>query len=241
MKLDILAFGAHPDDVEISAGGTLAYQSQLGYSCGIVDLTRGDLGTRGTPEIRDQEADEAAKILGVKVRENLGFRDGFFRNDEQHQLEVIRMIRKYQPEIVLANAPVDRHPDHGKGGELVKTASFLAGLRKIETEEAGNIQEAYRPRLVLHYIQFQNLKPDVILDIGTNINVKMDAIKAYRSQFYDPNSKEPKTVISSKNFLESIEYRSRDMGRLIGVEYAEGFISAQDLGVSDLMQLHSVR
>ncbi len=241
MKLDILAFGAHPDDVEISAGGTLAHQAELGYACGIVDLTRGDLGTRGTPEIRVKEARDAGEILKVKVRENLNFRDGFFKNDEEHQLEIIRVIRKYRPEIVLANAPVDRHPDHGKGGELVKVACFLAGLRKIETSHEGKAQEAYRPRLVLHYVQFQNLKPDVIVDIGEHIEAKMEAIKAYKSQFYNPESSEPKTVISSKGFLESIEYRSKDMGRLIGAKYGEGFVSAQDLGVTDLMHLHSVR
>jgi bacillithiol biosynthesis deacetylase BshB1 len=241
MKLDILAFGAHPDDVEISAGGTLALQQSLGYKCGVVDLTRGELGTRGTPEIRDREAKNAARELKLEVRENLGFRDGFFLNDEEHQLAVIRMIRKYRPEILIANAPADRHPDHGKAGELVKTSSFLAGLHKIHTEMEGSPQKAYRPRLVLHYIQFQNLVPDVILDIGNFINAKMASIKAYRSQFYDPNSDEPETVISGKNFLDSIEYRARDMGRLIGVDYAEGFISAQDLGITDLMTLTSTR
>ncbi len=241
MKLDILAFGAHPDDVEISAGGTLALQASLGYRCGIVDLTRGDLGTRGTVQIREQEAAHAAEELNVVVRENLGFRDGFFRDDEAHQMEVVKMIRKYQPEIVLANAPVDRHPDHGKGGELVKTAAFLAGLQKIETELDGNKQKAYRPRLVLHYIQFQNLKPDLVLNIGGFIEHKMKAIRAYRSQFYDPQSKEPETVISGKNFLDSIEYRARDMGRLIGCDYGEAFISAQDIGINDLMVLSSTR
>lgn len=241
MKLDILAFGAHPDDVEISAGGTLALQQSLGSKCGIVDLTRGDLGTRGTPEIRDEEADAAARVLKLEVRENLGFRDGFFIDDEEHQREIIRMIRKYRPDIVLANAPIDRHPDHGKGGELVKKAAFLSGLRKIETEENGQAQEAWRPHLVLHYIQFQNLKPDIILDIGSFIEAKMDSIKAYRSQFYDPNSNEPATVVSSRNFLESIRYRAQDMGRLIGKDFAEGFVSSQDLGISDLTQLYSTR
>ena len=241
MKLDILAFGAHPDDVEISAGGTLALQQSLGYQCGIVDLTRGDLGTRGTPEIRDREAQAAAVELKVAVRENLGFRDGFFRNDEEHQLAVMRSLRKYRPEIVLANAPRDRHPDHGKAAELVRTASFMAGLSKVETSLDGEIQQAYRPRLVLHYVQFQNLQPDIIIDIGDFIEAKMAAIKAYRSQFYDPNSSEPETVISGKNFLDSIEYRARDMGRLIGCDFGEGFISAQDVGVKDLMSLHSTR
>lgn len=241
MKLDILAFGAHPDDVEISAGGTLAKQASLGYKCGIVDLTRGELGTRGTPEIRDAEAKRAGEILNVEVRENLGFRDGFFVNDEAHQLEVIKMIRKYRPEIVLANAPTDRHPDHGKGGDLVKIAAFLAGLRKIETTIDGEQQEPYRPALVLHYIQFQSLTPDIILDIGDFVETKMEAIAAYESQFYNPNSKEPATVISSKNFTDSIRYRSQDMGRLIGVANGEGFLSSQDLGVKDIMNLTSVR
>lgn len=241
MKLDILAFGAHPDDVEISAGGTLAKQTALGYACGIVDLTRGDLGTRGTPEIRDAEAADAGRILRVKVRENLGFKDGFFTDDAAHRLEVVKMIRKYRPEIILANAPTDRHPDHGKGGELVKVAAFWAGLRKIETEYDGKMQEPYRPRLVLHYIQFQNLAPDIIVNIGEHIEDKMNAIAAYRSQFYDPNSKEPATVISSKNFTDSIRYRSQDMGRVIGAEHGEGFVTAQDIGINDIMHLTSVR
>lgn len=241
MKLDILAFGAHPDDVEIGAGGTMAYQSSLGHACGIIDLTKGDLGTRGTPELRLEEANEAAAILGVKVRENLGFRDGFFQNDEDHQLEVIKMIRKYQPEILITNAPTDRHPDHGKGSELVKVASFLSGLRKIETKLNGEFQKPYRPRLILQYIQFQNLQPKIILNIGDMIETKMNSILAYKSQFYDPNSKEPKTVISSKGFLESLKFRSRDTGRLIGVDYAEGFLSPQDIGVNDAMNLYSVR
>lgn len=241
MKLDILAFGAHPDDVEISIGGLMAKHCDLGYKCGIVDLTRGDLGTRGTPELREEEAARSAEILGVHVRENLAFRDGFFKNDEQHQLEVIRMIRKYRPEIVLANATQDRHPDHGRGGELVKTASFLAGLRKIKTVEDGEEQQAYRPNLLLHYIQFQNLKPDIIVNIDGYIETKMKSILAFGSQFYDPNSKEPETVISGKGFLDSIEYRAQDMGRLIGSSHGEGLIAAQDMGINDLMNLHSVR
>jgi bacillithiol biosynthesis deacetylase BshB1 len=242
MKLDLLAFGAHPDDVEISAGGTLAKQVALGHKVGIVDLTRGEMGTRGTAEIRDKEAQQAAKELGVDIRENLGFRDGFFKNDEAHQLEVVKMIRKYKPETVLTNAPYDRHPDHGRGAELVKQACFLAGLRRIETtDENGEAQEAYRPQLVLQYIQFQTIEPDVILDVSGYMDKKMNSIRAHASQFYDPNSNEPKTVISSKNFLESIEYRAQDMGRLIGVDHGEGFVSHQNIGVSDLMCLTSVR
>ncbi len=242
MKLDILAFGAHPDDVEISAGATLAKQVALGNKVGIVDLTRGEMGTRGTPEIRDKEAQEAAKALGVHVRENLGFRDGFFRNDEGHHIEVIRMIRKYRPETVITNAPHDRHPDHGRGAELLKQACFLAGLRKIATKDAdGNSQEAYRPQLVLQYIQFQTIEPDIIMDVSGYMEAKMNSIKAHASQFYDPNSDEPNTVISSKNFLESIQYRAQDMGRLIGVEHGEGFVSPQNIGITDLMSLISVR
>ena len=241
MKLDILAFGAHPDDVELSCSGTLAKQSSLGYKCGVVDLTQGELGTRGSAEIRLEEAQAAGKIMGLAVRENLGFKDGFFKNDIEHQLEVVRMIRKYRPEIIIANAPTDRHPDHGRGSFLVKEASFLAGLRKIETMDEGLVQESYRPSLLLYYIQFQSLTPDFIMDIGEHIHTKVASIKAYKSQFYDPDSKEPQTVISSKNFMDSVYYRAQDMGRLIGVEYGEGFIKSQDLGLSDLMHLSGVR
>jgi bacillithiol biosynthesis deacetylase BshB1 len=241
MKLDILAFGAHPDDVELSCSGTLAKQTALGYKCGVVDLTQGELGTRGTPEIRLKEAQAAGEIMGLSARENLGFKDGYFKNDAKHQLEVIRMIRKYRPEIVIANAPTDRHPDHGRGSFLVKEAAFLSGLRKIVSIDDGKEQEPYRPSLLLYYIQFQNLSPDFIVDIGEHINTKVAAIKAYKSQFYDPSSKEPKTVISSKNFMDSVTYRAQDLGRLIGAEYGEGFLKSQDLGLSNLMHLSGVR
>lgn len=242
MKLDVLAFGAHPDDVELSCAGTLASQIDIGLKCGIVDLSRGELGTRGTAETRLQEAEAAAKALGVEVRENLGFMDGFFKNDREHQLAVVHVIRKYQPEIVMANAPSDRHPDHGRAAELVKEAAFLAGLRMISTEENGQEQEAYRPQLLLHYIQFQNLKPNFIVPFNqTALEKKLAAIRAYRSQFYNPDSKEPETVISSENFLDSVEYRARDMGRLIGRDFGEGFISSADLGVTDLRSLCGVR
>ena len=241
MKLDILAFGAHPDDIELSCAGTLALQASLGYACGVIDLTQGELGTRGTPQIRLQEAQAAADILKLKARENLGFKDGFFTNDLEHQLEVVKMIRKYQPEIVLANAPTDRHPDHGRGADVVKQACFLAGLRRISTQLNGQEQEAYRPQQLLHYIQFQNLTPDVIVNIGEHIKTKVKSIEAYKSQFYNPNSNEPQTVISSKNFLDSVTYRAQDLGRLIGADYAEGFIKSQDLGLSNLMHLSGVR
>lgn len=241
MKLDILAFGAHPDDVEISASGTLARQVEMGYQCGIVDLTQGEMGTRGTAEIRLQEAQNAAAVLGVAVRHNLGMADGHFINDYHHQLEVVQMIRAYRPETIIMNAPHDRHPDHGRGAELVKTAAFLAGLRRIETTRQGEKQEAHRPQMMVQYIQFQDIKPDFIVDISGYIEKKINAIKAYRSQFYDPQSNEPETVISSQGFLDSIRYRSKNMGRLIGTDYGEGFIAAQDMGVNDLMHLKGVR
>ncbi len=237
MKLNILAFGAHPDDVELGCSGTIAKEISLGKKVGIIDLTRGELGTRGTAETRDAEAAEAAKILGVSVRENLNFRDGFFINDEAHQLEIIKMIRKYQPEIVLCNAITDRHIDHGKGSKLVSNACFLSGLSKIETELNGEKQTHFRPKLVYHYIQWQNIEPDFVVDISGFINVKMESVKAYKTQFYDPNSNEPKTPITSKNFLNSIEYRAMDLGRLVGVEHAEGFTVERYLTVNSLTDL----
>ena len=237
MKLDILAFGAHPDDVELSCGATIAKEISLGKTVGIVDLTRGELGTRGTAEIRDTEAAEAAKILGVSVRENLRFRDGFFVNDEQHQLEVIKMIRKYRPEIVICNAVEDRHIDHGKGSKLVSDACFLSGLRKIETQVDGQQQEAWRPKLVYHYIQWKNLVPDFVVDVTGFMDVKVDSLMAYRSQFYDPNSTEPVTPIATKNFKDSILYRAQDLGRLINTEYAEGFTVERYVAVNRLGDL----
>jgi bacillithiol biosynthesis deacetylase BshB1 len=237
MKLDILAFGAHPDDVELGCSGTILKEVSLGKTVGIIDLTRGELGTRGSAEIRDQEAAAAAKILGVTVRENLEMRDGFFVNDEKHQLAVIKMLRKYQPEIVLCNAVDDRHIDHGKGSKLVSDACFLSGLTKIETEINGVPQKAWRPKLVYHYIQWKNSVPDFVVDITGFTDKKIASILAYSSQFYDPNSKEPESPISSKNFLESLNYRSRDLGRLVGVEYAEGFTVERYLAVNSLADL----
>jgi bacillithiol biosynthesis deacetylase BshB1 len=237
MKLDILAFGAHPDDVELGCAGTILKEIALGKKVGIVDLTRGELGTRGSAEIRDQEAAAAAKILGVSVRENLSFRDGFFINDEAHQLEVIKMIRKYQPEIVLCNAVDDRHIDHAKGSQLVSDACFLSGLVRIETTLEGQLQKAWRPKVVYHYIQWKNIVPDFVVDVTGFETEKTAAILAYRSQFYDPNSKEPESPISSKNFLESLNYRSRDLGRLTGVEHAEGFTVERCLAVNSLSDL----
>jgi bacillithiol biosynthesis deacetylase BshB1 len=225
MKLDILVFGAHPDDAELGAGATIAKEVANGKKVGIVDLTRGELGTRGTAEIRDKEAAEAAKILGISVRENLGFADGFLSNDKKHQLEVIKRIRKYQPEIVLCNAINDRHIDHGKGSKLVSDSCFLSGLKKIVTQIDGDkvAQESWRPKVVYHYIQWKNLEPDFVVNVTGYIHKKTDAVLAYSSQFYDPKTGEPETPISSKNFIDSVNYRARDLGRLIGVEHAEGF------------------
>ena len=237
MKLDILAFGAHPDDVELGCGGTLAKEIAHGKKVGIIDLTRGELGTRGSAEIRDQEASAAAKILGVVVRENLRMRDGFFVNDEKHQLEIIKMIRKYQPEIVLCNAVDDRHIDHARGSKLVSDACFLSGLRRIETQLDGQKQDAYRPKLVYHYIQWKNIEPDFVVDISGYNDKRVEAILAYSSQFYDPNSSEPETPIATKNFLESLNYRAQDLGRLIGTEYAEGFTTERHLAVNSLSDL----
>ena len=237
MKLDILAFGAHPDDVELGCAGTILKEISLGKTIGIIDLTRGELGTRGSADLRDQEAAAAAQILGVSVRENLRFRDGFFVNDEAHQLEVIQMIRKYQPEIVLCNAIEDRHIDHGKGSQLVSDACFLSGLMKIETKLDGQTQQAWRPKLVYHYIQWKDIKPDFVVDITGFTDKKVDSILAYRSQFYDPNSNEPESPITSKNFLESLNYRSRDFGRLVGVDHAEGFTVERYLAVNSLGDL----
>jgi bacillithiol biosynthesis deacetylase BshB1 len=237
MKLDILAFGAHPDDIELGCGATIAKEVSLGKKVGIVDLTQGELGTRGSAELRIIEANNAAKILGVSVRENVGFADGFFTNDKKHQLEIIKMIRKYQPDIVLCNAIDDRHIDHGKGSKLVSDACFLSGLMKIETELEGKQQEKWRPKHVYHYIQWKNIAPDFVIDVTGFTQKKQAAVLAYSSQFYDPNSKEPESPITSKTFIESINYRSRDLGRLIGVEYAEGFTSERYVAAENLSKL----
>ena len=236
MKLDILVFGSHPDDAELGAGATIAKEIANGKKVGIVDLTRGELGTRGTPELRDKEAKKAADILGLSVRINLEFADGFFVNDKEHQLQVIEVIRKYRPDIVLCNAVEDRHIDHAKGSKLVSDACFLSGLLKVDTKWVGDDewQDPWRPKQVYHYIQWKNLEPDFVVDVSDFIDQKMEAINAYASQFYDPESEEPETPISSKNFTESIRYRARDLGRLIGVEYAEGFTVDRHIGVKHL-------
>ena len=239
MKLDILVFGAHPDDAELGAGGTIAKEVSLGKKVGIIDLTRGELGTRGSAEIRDQEAAKAADILKIAVRENMEFADGFFVNDKKNQMEIIKMVRKYRPDIVLCNAVDDRHIDHAKGSKLVSDACFLSGLTKIDTKMEGEDewQEAWRPKVVYHYIQWKNLTPDFAVDVSGFIEKKTEAILAYSSQFFDPDSDEPETPISSKNFIDSVNYRARDLGRLIGVEYAEGFNVERFVGVDKLDDL----
>ncbi|WP_121665496.1 bacillithiol biosynthesis deacetylase BshB1 [Mesonia aquimarina] len=237
MKLDILAIGAHPDDVELSCSGTLAKEIANGKKVGILDLTRGELGTRGSAEIRDQEAKDAAEILGVSVRKNLEFSDGFFINNTAHQLEIIKILRKYRPEIVFCNAVDDRHIDHGKGSKLASDACFLSGLRKIETTFEGNKQKAWRPKQVYHYIQWKELQPDILVDISGFMDQKIASVKAYRSQFYDENNNEPSTPISSSNFLDSVSYRARNLGRLMNVDYAEGFTVERCPAVNSIFDL----
>lgn len=237
MKLDILVLAAHPDDAELCCGGTIARQIALGNKVGIVDFTRGELGTRGTPELRLQEAAKAAEILKLSTRENLGLPDGFFRNDEEHQREVIRAIRKYQPEIVLANAIHDRHSDHGRAAELGTDACFLSGLAKIETTLDGKPQQAWRPKAVYHYIQSQFIEPDFIVDISDFWEVKVASYMAYKSQMYDPQSKEPETYISKPEFLKLIEARAVELGHAIGVKYGEGYTLRRYPGVRNLFDL----
>lgn len=237
MKLDILAIGSHPDDIELSCAGVLAKENAAGKKIGIIDLTRGELGTRGTREIRDKEAADAAQILGVQVRENLDFADGFFQNDKAHQLKIVEVLRKYRPELVICNAIKDRHPDHARGSELVSLSCFLAGLRKIETTSEGAQQEPWRPKQVFHYIQWQDIKPDIVVDISGYMETKINAVKAYKSQFFDPDNSEPATPISSNNFFESIRYRAANLGRLIGTDYAEGFTVERYPAVNSLFDL----
>lgn len=238
MKLDILVFAAHPDDAELGCSGTILKHIALGKKVGIVDLTRGELGTRGDAQTRNEESAEATKLLGLHVRENLNMRDGFFKNDEAHQLQVIQALRRYKPEIVLANAYHDRHPDHGRACDLVNEATFLSGLVKIQTSVEGQTQPAWRPRLLLHYIQDRYIKPDVLIDISPYWEQKMACVRAFRTQFYDPNVVGNDTYISSPNFIHSLDARSREFGKLIGTTYAEGFTSKKILGVDHLFQLY---
>ena len=237
MKLDILAFGAHPDDVELGAGGILATHAARGLKTGIVDLTRGEMGTRGTPEIRDEEAREAAKILGCAVRENLGMPDGRVDYSHESQLQVAQIIRKYRPEIVLMNAPTDRHPDHGRASRLVEEACFLSGLHKIELKDHGEKLAPWRPKTMYKYLQFYNLEPKLVVDISDGFEAKMASINAHKSQFFDPNSTEPQTVIASEGFFKSVIARAQDWGRIIGAAYAEPLISVRHIGAKNLEDL----
>lgn len=237
MKVDLLVFGAHPDDVELGAGGTVALHAGLGKKVGIIDLTRGELGTRGNVELRNEEAVDSSTILNVICRENLNFKDGFFENDEGHLIKIIEMIRNYQPSIVICNAEQDRHPDHGRSAKLVSRACFLSGLRKIETLVDGKAQAAWRPQAVYHYIQDRYTKPDFVIDISSVIEKKIASIKAFKSQFYDPESKEPETPISGKEFIDFQYSRCAEMGRIIGVKYGEGFTVERSIGVKSLWSI----
>ena len=233
MKLDILAFGVHPDDVELGCAGTIMAAIDQGKKVGIVDLTRGELGTRGTPTTRTQEAAAAAKIMGVDVRENLDMADGFFTNDEAHQRKIIALIRKYQPDVILANAPEDRHPDHGRSAKLVSDAAFLSGLRKVETMHEGITQNAWRPAYTFHYIQDRFIQPSFVIDITAYMERKMEAVLAYGTQFTNADTSEPQTYISSPQFLETVKARALMLGKRIGVGYAEGYITEKIIGFSN--------
>jgi len=238
MKLDILVLPVHPDDAELGCSGTIVKEIALGKKVGIVDLTRGELGTRGSAEIRDKESAASSKILGLAVRDNLGLPDGFFENNKPHQLKVIEAIRRFKPEIVITNAYHDRHPDHGRASDLVEDSAFLSGLRKIETFYNGEKQEEWRPNLVLHFIQDNYIKPDILIDVTDQWDKKIESIHAFGSQFYNPEwENEPQTYISSPEFIQIIEARAREYGKSIGVKFAEGFISRKILGVNDLFDL----
>ena len=232
MKVDVLVFGAHPDDVELGCGGTVIKLVEQGKKVGIIDLTKGELGTRGTTQSRRVECENATKILGVRVRENMDFKDGFFENDEGHKLALIKKIRDYQPEIVIANAPSDRHPDHGRASQIVVDACFLSGLEKVDTK-----QKVWRPKAIYHYIQFNHLQPDFVIDISGQMEKKIEAVKTYKTQFFNADSKETETIISKKGFLESVKYRAQDLGRQANCEYAEGFISHQMLKVDSFFDI----
>ena len=237
MKLDILAIAAHPDDAELGCVGTLMMAKKQGKKIGIVDLTRGELGTNGTADTRKVEAADAAKIIGLDARENLGMPDGFFQNSKENQLKIIEQIRKYRPDVVLINAISDRHPDHGKGATIAKEACFLSGLSKIETIVDGESQGKWRPKAVYHYIQDYYMKPDFVIDISEVVEQKIEAIKAFKTQFFDPNKPNLKTPISGENFFEFLKGRWADYGRYIDVDYGEGFVLTRPAGVKDITEL----
>ena len=238
MKLDILAFGAHPDDIELSCAGTLIKAVKAGKKVGIVDLTEGQLGTRGSAKLRLEEAANAAKIIGASVRDNLGMMDGYFKNDDESRVKLIQKIRHYRPEIVIANVPKDRHPDHGRASEMVTEACFYAGLVKIETEWEGKKQEAFRPGRLYYYMQHFSYDFSFLVDTSDVMEQKIEAIRAFKSQFHNPHSKEPETVLTSPQFLEHIKQRDAEMGYSIGVKYAEGFLAQRKFfGVNNLFDI----
>lgn len=238
MKLDILVCAAHPDDAELGCSGTIALHIALGKKVGVIDFTRGELGTRGSIEERAEEAKNSSRVLGLSARENLGFADGFFENNKEHQLKLIQVIRKYQPEIVFANAIRDRHIDHARAGKLANDACFLSGLRKIETQDnEGNLQEAWRPKAIYHYIQDYYINPDIVIDVTKYWDIKMQSIQAFKTQFFNPESSEPTTPISTPDFLEFLKSRAMEMGRPIGVKYAEGFTKESFIGVKNIFDL----
>lgn len=238
MKLDLVVLAAHPDDAEMSCGGTIASAIAQGKKVGIIDFTRGELGTRGTPEIRATESAAASKILNLSARENLSFRDGFFKNDEEHQMKLIAAIRRYQPDVVLANAIEDRHPDHGKGASLAVDACFYSGLRMIQTFDVdGTPQKEWRPKALYHYIQDRFIKPDLVVDISGYWDVKEASIRAYKSQFHDPNSTEPESYLTSPEFLEFLKARSQEMGHMIGAKFGEGYTKTKIIGIKDFFSL----
>ena len=235
MKIDVLAFGVHPDDVELGCAGVLLSEKKNGNKIAIVDLTLGELGTRGNAETRKEEAAAAALILNVDVRENLMLEDGFFENNEINKRKIITVLRKYKPEIIFCNAPEDRHPDHGRSAQLVEDAAFLSGLSKVETFLDGELQKAWRPKFVFNFIQDRYLKPDFVIDISTEMEQKIESVKAYKTQFFNAeNQGGPQTYISSPEFLESVYSRAAMFGKMIGVKYAEGFISKKMIGFKNL-------
>jgi N-acetylglucosamine malate deacetylase 1 len=238
MKINILAFGAHPDDVELACSGTLYNHIQKGYTAGIIDLTRGELGSRGTVDTRNAESKAASDLLGIQVRENLDMADGFFENNKENQLKVVKMLRKYQPDIVFMNAPYDRHPDHGKGAQLVKDACFLSGLIKVETRVDGVVQVPWRPKRMFHYIQDTFIEPTFVLDISDSFDAKVKSIECYATQFHSTTIDGPQTYISTSGFMRSLEARAFSLGKRIGVKYGEGFIiCGSTLGIKNLFDM----
>ena len=239
MNVDVLCIAAHPDDVEMTSAGTVLSLIDQGRTVAVIDLTRGELGTRGTPDIRDQEAAEGARVMRLSARHNMGFKDGFFTNDEAHQKALIAWIRHFKPQIVLTNTVDDRHPDHGRAAQLVTDACFYSGLRMLETTDpaTGEVQEAHRPSYVYYFIQDRSLKPDFVVDVSSYWNQKLEAIRAYKSQFFNPDSPDPQSYISGEAFMKFLESRTREHGHMINVEFGEGFISKRMLGVADLFAL----